>query len=190
MIQQPSLRTFLLALVGGTVALVGLSGTMAGMAGAESGGHATGTQRFDQQMEPILESYLQIGNALSSNSIDGVRERADAIAKHAGTLDSASVSGEHAAKYKDVPTNLKKTAQALGEVKTLGDARESFKKLSQPMALWVTMSKPKNINVFYCSMAKGSWVQKHGKARNPYYGPKMLVCGEVVGGDSYDSRKH
>jgi Cu(I)/Ag(I) efflux system membrane fusion protein len=176
----------LLALVGGTVALVGLSATMAG---AESGGHATGTQRFDQQMEPILESYLQIGNALSASSLDGVREKAEAIAKHAGTLDSASASGEHAANYKNIPTNLKEAAQALGKAKTLDDARESFKELSRPMALWVTMSKPKNIDVLYCSMAKGSWVQKHGKMRNPYYGSKMLECEDVVGGDSHDNDK-
>ena len=187
MIQRSSVRTSLLALVGTMAAIVGLSATMAR---AESGGYASGTQRFDQQMAPILESYLRIGNALSSDSLDGVHEKAEAIAKHAGTLDAGSVSGEHATHYKNVPTNLAKAAQALGKAKTLDDARESFKKLSMPMAMWATMSKPKNIDVVYCSMAKASWVQKHGKVRNPYHGAEMLECGEVVGGDSYEKQKH
>ncbi len=177
----------LVALLSTTVVVAGLSGSCAR---ADSGAQASGTQRFDQQMEPILESYLSIANALATDSLDGVSEKAEAIAKHAGSLDSASVSGEHAAHYKNVPANLKSAAQSLTKAQSLDDARESFKKLSQPMAMWVTMSKPKNIDVVYCSMAKASWVQKHGKVRNPYYGPKMLDCGDVVGSDSHEDHKH
>ena len=185
-IRRSSCQTSLVALLCTMVAVVGLSSTVTR---ADSGAHATGTRRFDQQMEPILESYLQIGNALSANSLDGVREKAEIIAKQAGTLDSGGVSGEHAARYKSVPTNLKKAAQALSKTQALDDARESFKKLSQPMAMWATMSKPKNIDVVYCSMAKASWVQKHGKVRNPYMGAEMLSCGETVGGENHVAQK-
>ena len=156
---------------------------------AEPGTHATGTQRFDQQMEPILESYLKIGNALSGDSLDGVPALAKSIGAQTATVDASSVTGEHAAHYKNVPTNLRKAAQTLSQAKTLDEARASFKKLSMPMAMWVTMSEPKNIDVLYCSMAKGSWVQKHGKVRNPYYGAEMLDCGEVVGGESHAAQK-
>jgi len=51
-----------------TVAVVGWS---AASARADSGAPATGIQRFDQQMEPILERYLQMGNALSTDSLYG-----------------------------------------------------------------------------------------------------------------------
>ena len=81
-------------------------------------------------------------------------------------------------------------AQALSKANTLDDAREAFKKLSMPMAMWATMSKPKDMDVLYCSMAKASWVQKHGKVRNPYYGPKMLDSGEIVGGANHASHAH
>ena len=46
--------------------------------------------------------------------------------------------------------------------------------------MWVTMSKPKGLNVAFCSMAKGSWLQSDAKVRNPYHGAKMLRCGEIV----------
>jgi len=156
---------------------------------AEPGTRGTGTEKFDRQMEPILNHYLRIESALSADSLNGVREKAEAIAKQAGELDAGSVSGEHAAHYKKVPAKLKKSAQALSKAQSLEGARESFKQLSKPMAMWVTMSKPKNIDVLYCSMAKGSWVQKRGKVSNPYYGPKMLECGEIVGGDGSESDK-
>ncbi|MBT8464911.1 MAG: DUF3347 domain-containing protein [Deltaproteobacteria bacterium] len=187
LIQRTSFQMSLVALLCTVVALVGLSATSVR---AESGADQTGTQRFDQQMKPILESYLHIANSLAADSLDGVSQKAGAIAKQAATLDSGSVSGEHAAHYTNVPTNLKKAAQALGKANTLGDAREGFKKLSMPMAMWATMSKPKDMDVLYCSMAKASWVQKHGKVRNPYYGPKMLDCGEIVGGANHASHAH
>ena len=57
------------------------------------------------------------------------------------------------------------------------------------MGMWGSMSKPKSIDVLYCSMSKASWVQKHAKVRNPYHGAKMLECGELVGGESYENPK-
>jgi len=164
--------------------IVGLGWGIASRAGADSTVGLDGTQRFDAQMQPILESYLQIAKALSNDSLDGVQKEAQAIAKHARSLDSGSVSGEHAAHYKDIPMNLKKAAEALGEAKTLDEARDSFKQLSMPMAMWATMSEPENVDVLYCSMAKASWVQRQGNVRNPYYGSAMRECGRVVGGQS------
>ncbi len=167
-----------------------LFGLLVALGDAALAGAEPGTQDFDQRMQPILESYLQIGEALSSDSLEGVRKNAESIAKYAKALGQLSVSGEHAEHYKDIPANLTKAALALSATKALPEAREGFKKLSQPMAMWATMSKPKQIDVVYCSMAKASWVQKHGKIRNPYYGPKMLECGEIVGGDNDQAQAH
>jgi hypothetical protein len=176
----------LLALGCASVAVFGMNTVVVH---AEPATHRTGTEKFDRQMQPILDGYLQIGSALASDSLDGVQQRAEAIAKHAAALDPSVVTGEHEAHYKKVPENLKKAAQALSRAETLTGARDTFRKLSQPMAMWATMSKPKNIDVLYCSMSKASWVQKHGKVRNPYHGAKMLECGELVGGESYENPK-
>ena len=77
-------------------------------------------------------------------------------------------------------TGDSKAARALGKAQGLEKARESFKKLSQPMAMWASMSKPRNIDVVYCPMSKASWLQKEGAIRNPYHGVEMLRCGQVV----------
>lgn len=156
---------------------------------ADSTADMRSTQRFDAKMQPILESYLGIANALSNDSLDGVHKEAEAIAERAGTLDSKSISGEHASHYKDIPKNLKRAAVALGRAKSLDEARDEFKQLSMPMAMWATMSKPKDVEVLYCSMAKASWVQRRGNVRNPYYGSTMLKCGRVVAGQSPEDQK-
>lgn len=170
--------------------VVAAIGFTAMTASADSGGQQRGTQRFDQQMQAILQKYLKIGRSLAADSLSGVRANGAAIAKDAAKLDPTSVTGEHASHYKNVPTDLRESAQALTRATTLEEARASFKKLSMPMAMWATMSKPKGIDVLYCSMAKGSWVQRHGKVHNPYYGTKMLDCGEVVGGDRHATHTH
>lgn len=145
-----------------------------------------GTSQFDQGMQPILEQYLKIHKALSEDSTKGVQTAAKSIAQATAKLDAKSVTGEHASHYKNLPAKIKKAAVALSKASDIKKARETFKELSRPMAMWGTMSKPQGIDVVFCSMAKGSWLQKEGKVLNPYYGKSMLHCGEVVGGASHE----
>ncbi len=156
---------------------------------AGRGAAASGTEAFDKGMEPILTSYLKIHGALAGDTTKGVAAAAKSIAKAAPKLNGKTVVGEHAAHYKGLPGKIEKAAKALGKASSLEQAREAFKELSKPMAMWGTMSKPTGIDVVFCSMAKGSWLQKRGKVLNPYYGKSMLHCGEVVGGDGHLPKK-
>ena len=148
-----------------------------------------GTQAFDQDMQPIVASYLKIQERLAADSTDGVAAEAQAIAGEASALDAGQVSGEHAAHYESLPVNLKNAALALSSATDIQSSREAFKGLSRPMAMWATMSQPEGIDVVFCSMAGASWLQREGDVRNPYYGASMLSCGEVMGraGQSGDS---
>jgi len=148
---------------------------------------AGGTHTFDQGMQPILQSYLKVQDALAADKTAGVQAAARAIAASGKKLDAKSVTGEHAEHYKHLPMNLTKAAEQLAAAKDITAAREAFKELSKPMAMWGTMAKPKGVVVMFCAMAKGSWLQKKGEVRNPYYGASMLGCGEIVGGDSGDA---
>ncbi len=64
--------------------------------------------------------------------------------------------------------------------KEIVSMRTALVDLSKPMVMWASMSKPSGINVVYCSMNPGSWLQKGSKIRNPYYGSKMLSCGQII----------
>lgn len=142
-----------------------------------------GSQKFDQQMQAILEQYLKIPKALAADKTEGVVEAAKKMESLANKLDAASVSGEHAMHYSKIPASLKTAARQLKNTKTIKAMRASLKELSKPMAMWVTMSKPKGVSVAYCSMAPGSWLQQGTTIANPYYGAKMLRCGEIVAGE-------
>ncbi len=140
------------------------------------------TAAFDAGMKPIVAPYLEIHDALASDRFEGVPKRARAIERAAKKLDPSTVTGEHAEHYKTLPEKIAAAARALASAKDIASAREAFKTLSRPIAMWTQMSAPEGLHVVFCSMAKASWVQKGEDVRNPYYGKKMLTCGEVLGG--------
>ncbi len=149
------------------------------LAGANA--HADAME-FDSAMQPILAAYLEIDDALASDTLEGVAEQAGSIEEAAKSLDSTHLAGEHADHYKTVPQKLQDAAAAMQKATDLAQAREALKGLSKPMAMWATMAKPKGINVVYCAMAKGSWLQKGKEIHNPYLGASMPHCGEIVSG--------
>ncbi|MBW1860262.1 MAG: DUF3347 domain-containing protein [Deltaproteobacteria bacterium] len=143
-----------------------------------------GTEAFDQSMQPVVEEYLKIQEALADDKTEGVKSAAEQVAALSDNLDPDTVTGEHAMHYKDVPTKIKTAALKLAQEKEIGAMRGAFKELSRPMAMWATMSKPEGIYLVYCPMAKGSWLQTDKVIRNPYHGHEMLHCGEIVGGEA------
>ena len=58
--------------------------------------------------------------------------------------------------------------------------REQFKALSRAVGRLVERQAVAGHGIYYCPMADAYWVQKSGAVKNPYYGAKMLGCGEVV----------
>jgi hypothetical protein len=136
---------------------------------------------FDKAMEPVLAAFLTIQTSLAADKMDGVVDATKSIAKLARGLDGSKLTGDYAP-LKDLPAKLAAAAEAMAKETAIAAARQKLKDLAKPMALWGTLAKPAGISVAYCSMAPGSWLQKAGELRNPYYGAAMLTCGEVVGG--------
>lgn len=166
---------FVLLLVGGLVA----GHAVAADAPTAS---ATKVNPFEAGMQAVLTPYLQIQDRLAADSTDGVSAAAGAIIEAVGKLDPKAAPPPHTAHYAKLPAKLVAGAEAVRDAKDLAAARAAFKALSKPMGLWASMSKPADIDVVYCSMANGGWLQKTGPIRNPYHGSEMLACGEVVGG--------
>ncbi len=141
-----------------------------------------GTEAFDRQMASIQAEYARIHRALAGDNLDGVADAARRIVTLSGQLDPSTVTGEHADHYQALPSKIQTAAARLADATDLQAARAAFKDLSKPMAMWVTMSRPDGLNVVYCSMAKGSWIQQGTTILNPYEGSSMLHCGEIVSG--------
>ncbi len=151
-------------------------------AGCGVAGARADAAKFDAAMQPLLAQYLKIHAALASDTLKGVPQAAQKIALQAARLDPRAISGAHAAHYGALPQKIRDAALAVLKAPDLAACREAFKRLSQPMAMWATLSKPAGVNVVFCSMAPGSWLQQEKTIANPYYGASMLRCGEIVEG--------
>ena len=138
------------------------------------------TSKFDKAVTKLMKPYLSIHKTLVSDSTDGVTPAAKKIAKLAKKLNAKTVTGKHKDHYATLPKKIQDAAAKLVKAKELDAVRDAFKELSRPLVMWATMSKPNGIHVLYCDMAKGSWLQDDRAVRNPYYGTKMLKCGEIL----------
>ncbi len=141
-----------------------------------------GSEKFDEKMQPILEEYIRITESLASDKTAGVADAAKKIDALTGALSPSLVTGEHASHYRNIPKNISEGARKMALAKDISSLRDALVGLSKPMVMWTAMSKPSGINVIYCSMNPGSWLQRGKKIRNPYYGSKMLTCGEIISG--------
>jgi hypothetical protein len=65
----------------------------------------------------------------------------------------------------------------LSKSSSLKEARAAFEKLSDK-ARQRAAGQP-GYYVAYCPMLKKDWVQTTDKIANPYYGKRMLECGEI-----------
>jgi hypothetical protein len=125
------------------------------------------------------EHYLAIQTALAGDSLEKVGKHAAAIVQivNAGVDDREdTVSTGIESSTADIVAAAKNLAGA----KDLQEARLAFGDLSEILVDSYDLNPEGNVKVAYCSMAKKHWLQTGDKISNPYYGSKMLRCGEFV----------
>ena len=122
-----------------------------------------------QPVKSVYDSYLKIQTELTKDSIKGVDENANAIAK--------AVRGDE---MKMLPSDVATQADALAKAKDLKAAREAFKPLSKSLIKYLADNKAGKgaYHEAYCPMVKASWLQTEKDIKNPYMGKEMLTCGE------------
>ena len=116
-----------------------------------------------QQVQPIIDGYLVLGDALVAS------DAKLALAKAQELLKAAQ-------KAQLVLTGLDNFPKDLAEQrKLLGPLSE------QVIALARRAGLSSELQVVWCSMAPGRWLQRSGEVANPYYGAEMLRCGDIQG---------
>jgi hypothetical protein len=117
----------------------------------------------------IVDPYLRIQEALSADSVDGIRDAARSIASEAAKLGSGGETIRSAAGEVQQADDLKTTRAAFGK---LGDAIMIYARASNA-------SVGDGVNVAYCPMVRKYWLQKGTRIQNPFYGRGMLECGRI-----------
>jgi hypothetical protein len=117
----------------------------------------------------VLGDYQKIEQALASDSMQGVADKARDIAKAVREDQGKTLS-----------LSVAERADALAKTQDLKAARDAFKPLSETLILYLDQNKVKStgLKLTYCPMANARWLQKAGPIRNPYMGKSMPTCGE------------
>lgn len=141
--------------------------------------------RIAAQINYITEHYLELQRLLASDKTTGVARQALGIASASEELlkhvDVADIKAS--AELKSAIDRLRAAA-----LKTTGTSLEqdrvTFVELSSAMRILIDQARPDHnrwpkLYIFHCPMSKGDWVQTAADKANPYYGFKMLTCGEL-----------
>lgn len=130
--------------------------------------HAADEPALMQPVKSVLDHYLKIQTELAKDSVKGLDEHANAIAK--------AVKGDE---MKMLSPDVAKQAESLAKAKDIKAAREAFKPLSASLVKYLADHKAGKgtYHEAYCPMVKASWLQTSKDITNPYMGKSMLNCG-------------
>ncbi len=131
-------------------------------------------KKSNANITKLYQHYINIKNSLAADNANQASKAALDFIKIAGTVDAKLLSEGNI-------NSLRKDATAISEARNIAKQREYFYNLSDNM---IEMTKKfklseKTVYIQYCPMAEGSWLSNENKIVNPFYGSKMLSCGNV-----------
>ena len=135
---------------------------------------------IEKSFQPVIDVYIELKDALTQSNSALSSTKSKAFRK---ALDAIPVSDR--AKTHNYWSILHKTSKGINENVSIEIQRKQFQILSDNLIAMVRNFDEVEGKLFvqFCPMAdnnKGaSWLSKEEQIRNPYFGDKMLNCGEV-----------
>jgi uncharacterized protein YdbL (DUF1318 family) len=149
---------------------------------------------FNAQFTSFLDNYYHLKDAFVLSNNDMANTSANLLSKSADSLDLAPVQADKSIveMAKGYVQTVSSEAKALGQEKDIEAKRKSFQMISDAMYDLVRTVRFDKQVVYhqFCPMAFNDagayWLSVSSDVKNPYFGKKMLTCGEVK--DSIDFR--
>jgi Cu(I)/Ag(I) efflux system membrane fusion protein len=136
------------------------------------------------RLSPVLQSGVELSRALAGDELPGAKKAAAQLATRAAAFDPGNARQVREV-WKDSGAKLEKSALRAANAKNLDDARLAFQQVSEALlSLLASFGNPLpgKLKVAFCPMAAGGkgahWLTQSEKIENPYFGAKMLRCGE------------
>ncbi|MBK7494463.1 MAG: efflux RND transporter periplasmic adaptor subunit [Candidatus Omnitrophica bacterium] len=137
-------------------------------------------------VRPVFEAYLALQEALAGDSFDNAEKASKNLAHLLGELKPAGLPEEQQPAWEKDQQALAAAAGEAGKAADIELLREKFEGVSKAINLWIRhfgnpLDQP--LKHSFCPMAfdnKGAyWIQTGDTIANPYFGSKMLRCGEI-----------
>ena len=142
-----------------------------------------------QKLMAVVNNYYDLKNALVATNAGKADAAANKLIAAAGSMQEAfakdSANGQTLKPFLDtIVTESKAMTSMMDE--GCEKKRVNFEKISGAMFAMLKQADLKNAGIYreYCPMAfneKGAyWLSNDPEIKNPYFGEKMLECGEVT----------
>lgn len=142
-------------------------------------------EKFQQQLGSFFSSYIELKEALVDSDADKVQSEAQEAKAALAKVDMQLVSGVAHNDWMNYVTPMESSLNEIQSAKNIETQRKSFSTLSDNLYKSIKAFGLGGKEAFYehCPMAFNNegayWLSDENKIRNPYFGDKMLTCGEV-----------
>ncbi|NNK21903.1 MAG: efflux RND transporter periplasmic adaptor subunit [Winogradskyella sp.] len=139
---------------------------------------------FQQQLNSVYESYINLKNALVEDNTNKVSQDANTLLDNLSQVDMKLVKDKTHNHWMSLAKEIKSSASSISKTTDLKQQRSHFKHLSSHLINTVQLfGVNEKVYVEFCPMADNNngayWLSKEEKVINPYFGDAMLKCGEV-----------
>jgi hypothetical protein len=141
--------------------------------------------RFQQQLAAVFQSYVGMKDAFVSSNVSKVKSEARTMSETLSKVDMTLVSGAAHNDWINILTPIQNSLKEIQSSADLEQQRKFFSTLSDNLYKSIKAFGLGGHEAFYefCPMAfnneGGYWLSDKSQIRNPYFGDKMLTCGEV-----------
>ena len=142
-------------------------------------------QKFQEQLSGVYDSYLNLKEAFVSSDVKKVQTQASQVMQALAKVDMKLLSGVAHNDWMNYLSPMEKATKEIQAATDIEAQRKSFSALSDNLYKSVKAFGLGGEIAFYtyCPMAFNNegayWLSDKEEVRNPYFGDKMLNCGQV-----------
>ncbi len=141
--------------------------------------------KFANQLTNMLLAYFDLQNSLVKTDFKRAKSNANTLDSAFRKIDMNLLDNEPHAEWMEHHRNLKKMMGHIRDADDIDQLRNAFAPLSKQMIETVEAFhvKADAVYIVFCPMALNDdgayWLSDSEEINNPYFGDKMLRCGEV-----------
>lgn len=140
---------------------------------------------FQQQLASVFSAYVALKDAFVASDAGKVKTEAGAALLALSKTDMKLLTGAAHNDWMNYVGNLENSLKQIQGSEDIEIQRENFSTLSDQMYKSIKAFGLGGVPAYYdyCPMAFNNqgayWLSSEEKIKNPYFGDKMLTCGEV-----------
>lgn len=143
------------------------------------------SETSQEDLQKVLESYLDIKDALVASDVKSTDANAIKMADNVAGMNTSDMKEDGLKAWENHSDLYNKKLQEMIHIEGIENKRSYFSHISEIMYCTIKSFGLKSGTTYavYCPMAfdgKGAyWLSKDKEIMNPYFGEKMLKCGEI-----------